>query len=290
MGKKKKDKKGEKPEQRKGDRAAAGAPALPVAARAEASGRAGQLVTRSDAFEAYAPGTLRLEDVDLAAVVARDAYEKRLQALQREVYELQVKNYLAGGRAVFAFEGWDAAGKGGCIKRLTALMDPRGLKVWPIAAPRDAEKRNHWLWRFWYRLPEKGEIAVFDRSWYGRVLVERVEGFARDEEWKRAYDEINAFEKMLTDDGVRVVKFWLHIDRETQLERFEDRETDPLKKYKLSAEDWRNRKRWTAYSDAVQDMLDRTHRPDAPWTLVAANDKKHARLVVLETCVRHLRS
>jgi polyphosphate kinase 2 (PPK2 family) len=258
-------------------------------ARAEASGRAGELVVRSDAFQAYAPGTLRLDEVDLSASVERDAYEERLAALQREAYELQVKNYLAGRRAVFTFEGWDAAGKGGCIKRLTALMDPRGLKVWPIAAPRDAEKRNHWLWRFWYRLPEKGEIAVFDRSWYGRVLVERVEGFARDPEWKRAYDEINAFEKMLTDDGVRMVKFWLHIDRETQLARFEDRETDPLKKYKLSAEDWRNRKRWTAYADAVQDMLDRTHRPDAPWTLVAANDKKHARLLVLETCVRLLR-
>jgi len=262
--------------------------ALSPDARAEASGRAGELVVRTDAFEAFAPGTLRLEDVDLSATVARDAYEKRLAALQREAYQLQVKNYLAGGRAVMAFEGWDAAGKGGCIKRLTALMDPRGLRVWPIAAPRDAEKRNHWLWRFWYRLPEKGEMAVFDRSWYGRVLVERVEGFARDPEWKRAYDEINAFEKMLTDDGVRMVKFWLHIDRETQLARFEDRETDPLKKYKLSSEDWRNRKRWTAYADAVQDMLDRTHRPDAPWTLVAANDKKHARLVVLETCVRVL--
>jgi polyphosphate kinase 2 (PPK2 family) len=289
MGKKKKKKERKEKADGRG-RGAAKAPALPADARADASGRAGQLVTRSDSFEAYAPGTLRLDDVDLSATVAREAYEKRLQALQREVYELQVKNYLAGGRAVFAFEGWDAAGKGGCIKRLTALMDPRGLKVWPIAAPRDAEKRNHWLWRFWYRLPEKGEIAVFDRSWYGRVLVERVEGFARDEEWTRAYDEINAFEKMLTDDGVRMVKFWLHIDRETQLERFEDRETDPLKNYKLSAEDWRNRKRWTAYSDAVQDMLDRTHRPDAPWTLVAANDKKHARLVVLETCLRHLRS
>jgi polyphosphate kinase 2 (PPK2 family) len=283
MGKKRSRK--EKGRKRGGDPARA----PPPDARDEASGRAGQIVAGADAFQAYAPGTLRLDDVDLSASVPRDAYEKRLAALQREAYELQVKNYLAGGRAVMAFEGWDAAGKGGCIKRLTALMDPRGLKVWPIAAPRDAEKRNHWLWRFWYRLPEKGEIAVFDRSWYGRVLVERVEGFARDPEWKRAYDEINAFEKMLTDDGVRMAKFWLHIDRETQLARFEDRETDPLKKYKLSSEDWRNRKRWTAYADAVLDMLDRTHRPDAPWTLVAANDKKHARLAVLETCVRLLR-
>ncbi len=250
--------------------------------------RPGELVVREDRFEAYASGTLRLDDVDLTAIVERDKYEKRLLALQREVYRRQIENYLGGRRAIAVFEGWDSAGKGGAIKRLTALMDPRGLKVWPIAAPRDEEKRNHYLWRFWYRLPQKGEVAVFDRSWYGRVLVERVEGFAKDHEWRRAYDEINAFEKMLTDDGVRIAKFFLHIDRKTQLKRFEERETDPLKKYKLSPEDWRNRKKWNDYGDAIQDMLDRTHRPDAPWTLVAATDKKHARLVVLETCARLL--
>jgi len=251
--------------------------------------RAGAVVSREYRFDGYTPGKLRLDEVDLSASVDRPTYEKRLLALQREVYQLQIRNYLDGERAVVVFEGWDAAGKGGAIKRLTALMDPRGFKVWPIAAPRDAEKRNHYLWRFWYRLPEKGEVAVFDRSWYGRVLVERVEGFAKDLEWKRAYGEINAFEKMLTDDGVRIAKFFLHIDRRTQLSRFEDRETDPLKRYKLSSEDWRNRKKWNDYSDAIQDMLDETHRPDAPWTLVAANDKKHARLVVLETCARLLR-
>ena len=256
---------------------------------AAGGGRAGELVNRAQTFQAYAPGTLRLDDLDLGATVERDVYEERLRELQREAYQLQIENYLDGRRSVIAFEGWDAAGKGGCIKRLTALMDPRGLRVWPIAAPRDAEKRNHWLWRFWYRMPEKGEVAIFDRSWYGRVLVERVEGFASDSQWRRAYDEINAFEKTLADDGVKIAKFWLHIDRKTQLQRFKDRETDPLKHYKLSAEDWRNRKRWTAYADAVQDMLDRTHRPDAPWTLVAANDKKRARLTVLETCVRLLR-
>ncbi len=248
----------------------------------------GKRVERADRFEAYAPGTLRLEDVDLSAQVVRERYDERLPELQKQLYALQIENYLRGARAVFVFEGWDAAGKGGVIKRLTALMDPRGFKVWPIAAPRDAEKRNHYLWRFWYRLPEKGEVAIFDRSWYGRVLVERVEGYAKDAEWKRAYDEINAFEKMLTDDGVRLVKFFLHIDRKTQLERFEARETDPLKQYKLSREDWRNRKRWRDYEDAIQDMLDRTHRPDAPWIVVPANDKKHARLVVLETCARVL--
>jgi polyphosphate kinase 2 (PPK2 family) len=253
-------------------------------------GGARALATRALAFEVYPEGTLALDAVDLSAEVARPRYEKRLAELQRELYQLHVNNYLEGGRAVFTFEGWDAAGKGGCIKRLTALMDPRGFKVWPISAPRDAEKRNHYLWRFWERLPQKGEIAIFDRSWYGRVLVERVEGFAKDPEWKRAYDEINAFERMLTADGVRIAKFFLHIDRKTQLARFEARETDPLKKYKLSAEDWRNRKKWTAYEDATQDMLDRTHRPDAPWALVAANDKKHARLAVLEACADALRT
>ena len=252
--------------------------------------RAGEVVERDVAYEVYAEGTLRLDEVDLSASVARDAYDERLQALQRDVYRLHLENYLGGGRVILVFEGWDAAGKGGCIKRLTAPMDPRGYKVWPIAAPRDAEKRNHYLWRFWQRLPEKGEIAVFDRSWYGRVLVERVEGFATDGAWKRAYDEINAFERMLTADGVRMAKFFLHVDRKTQLERFEARETDPLKKYKLSPEDWRNRKKWNAYEDAIQDMLDRTHRPDAPWFLVAADDKKHARLEVLERAIELLRT
>lgn len=256
--------------------------------RADAA-RSGGLVERAHRFEAYAPGTLRLDDVDLSREVPRARYEKRLLELQREAYRLQIENYLDGRRAIVVFEGWDAAGKGGAIKRLTALMDPRGYKVWPIAAPRDEEKRNHWLWRFWYRLPQKGEVAVFDRSWYGRVLVERVEGYAKDPEWKRAYDEINGFERTLTDDGVRIAKFFLHIDRKTQLSRFEERETDPLKQYKLSKEDWRNRKKWSAYEDAVQDMLDRTHRPDAPWTVVPAVDKKHARLVVLETCADLLR-
>jgi polyphosphate kinase 2 (PPK2 family) len=251
--------------------------------------RPGGLIERADRFQAFAPGTLRLDEVDLSPRADPRRYEKRLLDLQRQVYALQIENFLAGRRAIFAFEGWDAAGKGGCIKRLTALMDPRGMKVWPIAAPRDEEKRNHWLWRFWYRLPEKGEVAIFDRSWYGRVLVERVEGYAQEDAWRRAYDEINAFEKMLTDDGVKLCKFWLHIDRKTQLQRFEDRETDPLKKYKLSSEDWRNRKKWHAYGDAVQDMLDRTHRPDAPWVVVPANDKKFARLLVLETCARLLR-
>jgi polyphosphate kinase 2 (PPK2 family) len=238
-------------------------------------------ISRPYSIEAFPEGTLRLADVDLAATVAKDEYDRDLKRLQQEVYALHVRNFLEERRAVLVFEGWDAAGKGGAIKRLTALMDPRGYKVWPIAAPRDAEKRNHYLWRFWQRLPETGEIAMFDRSWYGRVLVERVEGFARKPEWQRAYDEINAFERTLTVDGVRMVKFFLHIDRATQLQRFRDRKADPLKEYKLGPDDWRNRRRWKDYEDAVQEMLDRTHRPDAPWIVVPANDKRHARLTVL---------
>lgn len=239
-------------------------------------------------YEVYPRGKLKLEDVDLSEALDDEVYEHEVRALQERAYALQIQGFLEGRQTVIVFEGWDASGKGGAIKRLTALMDPRGYKVWPIGAPRDEERRNHWLWRFWTRLPEKGELVVFDRSWYGRVLVERVEKFAKKEAWRRAYDEINTFERTLTAEGVRVVKFFLHIDRQTQLERFKKREKDPIRGYKLGEEDWRNRKKWPAYAEAVQEMLDRTHRPDAPWVVVAANDKKHARLQVLRTTIRLL--
>jgi polyphosphate kinase 2 (PPK2 family) len=255
-----------------------------------ARGRSAPAATVSRPFpiEVFAAGTLRLDEVDLGAATPKPEYERELEALQEQAYGLHVRNFVEERRAVLVFEGWDAAGKGGAIKRLTALMDPRGYKVWPIAAPRDAERRHHYLWRFWQRLPERGEIAIFDRSWYGRVLVERVERLASEAEWRRAYHEINAFERMLTDDGVRVLKFFLHIDRATQLRRFRDRETDPLKQYKLGPDDWRNRKRWAGYEEAIQEMLDRTHRPDAPWVVVPANDKRFARLAVLREVVKLL--
>lgn len=241
-------------------------------------------------FEVHPPGTLSLERIDLSeAVEDKDAYEKELASLQEKLLAQQIQHFLGGKRAVLVFEGWDAAGKGGAIKRLTALMDPRGYKVWPIGAPRDEEVRHHYLWRFWNRMPDKGEIAIFDRSWYGRVLVERVEKFASAKEWNRAYDEINAFERMLTDDGVSLLKFFLHIDSKTQLSRFKAREKDPLKQYKIGPDDWRNRKRAKEYTRAIQDMFDRTHRPDAPWIPIAANDKKHARLEVLRACEKRLR-
>lgn len=236
-------------------------------------------------FKVYPPGTLSLDEVDLSLSVKGDeAYEEELKRRQREVFGLQVRMFQGGYRAIFVFEGWDAAGKGGCIKRLTAELDPRGYKVWPIGPPDEESRRHHYLWRFWNRLPGRGEVAVFDRSWYGRVLVERVEGLAKKAEWKRAYDEVNAFERMLTSDGVHLTKFFLHIDQRTQLERFKARETDRFKHYKIGPDDWRNRRKWKDYELAVGEMLDRTHRPDAPWVLVPANDKHHARLEVLRIC------
>ncbi len=241
-------------------------------------------------FDLHAPGTLSLADVNLSKRADdRKAYEKELAKLQQQLYQQQVKLFLEKRKAVLVFEGWDAAGKGGVIKRLTALMDPRGYKVWPIAAPKDAEVRHQYLWRFVIRLPDQGEVAIFDRSWYGRVLVERVEGFATEKEWRRAFDEINGFERMLTSDGVIMAKFFLHMDRETQLERFKAREKDPIKSFKIGPEDWRNRKRWRDYENAIGEMLDRTHRPDAPWHLIAANDKRNARLEVLRACVELLK-
>ncbi len=241
-------------------------------------------------FVIHPEGTLKLSEVDPTTTVGDDkkAYDKELKGLQERLYELQVRYFLEKRRAIVVFEGWDAAGKGGAIKRLTALMDPRGYKVWPIAAPKDAEARHHYLWRFTARTPELGELAIYDRSWYGRVLVERIEGFCTKPQWQRAYDEINAFERMLTDDGVVILKFFLHIDAKTQLERFKAREKDPVKNFKIGPDDWRNRKRRPDYEEAIQDVFDRTHRPDAPWHAVPANDKKYARIAVLRTCVAAL--
>ncbi len=239
-------------------------------------------------YPVYPPGTISLDEVDLSQSVDEESYEKQVVRLQQKAYALQVRNFLQRERAIVVFEGWDAAGKGGAIKRLTTLMDPRGYKVWPIGAPTEDERAHHWLWRFWIRMPAAGELAVFDRSWYGRVLVERVEGFASKDAWRRAYDEINAFERTITADGVRMLKFFLHIDKRTQLRRFEDREADPVKRYTLGPEDWRNRKKAPQYADAIRDMLDRTHRPDAPWVVVPANDKRHARLEVLRAAIRLL--
>jgi polyphosphate kinase 2 (PPK2 family) len=201
---------------------------------------------------------------------------------------LERRIFQKGRRAIIAFEGWDAAGKGGAIRRLTERLDPRGYKVYPIAAPRPEEQARHYLWRFWHRIPGPGEIASIDLTRYGRVLMERIEGFARKEEWRRAYDEINQFEKLLADDGCPIVKFFLHISKKEQLRRFHEREKNPYKEWKIGPEDWRNRKRWKQYERAIDDMFDRTDTGAAPWHLVPANHKWYARTEVLRRTVESL--
>ena len=189
---------------------------------------------------------------------------------------------------VIVYEGWDAAGKGGNIRRLIRELDPRGYEVIPIAAPQGDEKTHHYLWRFWRALPKAGHFTVFDRSWYNRVLVERVEGFAAPRDWMRAYSEINEFEQQLVEYGCVVTKFWLHISKEEQLRRFESRQNDPARQWKITEEDWRNRAKWDAYWEAVSDMLDRTSTAHAPWTIIEGNDKLHARTQALQTLIARI--
>jgi len=224
-----------------------------------------------------------LAQVDLTKSLSADAYKKKLREEQVRLRQLQINIFKENVPVLILFEGWDAAGKGGAIKRLTDILDPRSYFVYPFAAPTHEEKEHHYLWRFWRRLPTVGQIGIFDRSWYGRVLVERIENFATDEEWRRAYREINEFEAQLTGAGYVLVKFWLHISPEEQLRRFEERKNDPFKTYKLTDEDWRNREKWALYEVAVNQMLQRTSTFTAPWTLVAANDKYYARVKILDT-------
>ncbi|WP_227010798.1 polyphosphate kinase 2 family protein [Pelagibius marinus] len=222
--------------------------------------------------------------------IGKSAYQKKLTEEQLRLRQIQQAYLATGDRGIIVFEGWDAGGKGGTIRRMSAVMDPRGFKVWPIAAPRDVDKERHFLYRFWERVPPVGAISVFDRSWYGRVLVERVEKLAAQEAWKRAYREINEFERMLIDDGARIVKIFLHITPEEQLTRFEQRLADPMKRWKLTYEDFRNRNRRPDYEKAIDDMITRTSTVRAPWHVIAANDKKYARIealrVVTETLSR----
>jgi AMP-polyphosphate phosphotransferase len=227
--------------------------------------------------------TSALEKVVIPQDWKPDLYEKELSRLGNKLHELHYETYKKKIPVLILFEGWDAAGKGGAIKRLVGNFDPRGYEVVPIAAPNDTEREHHYLWRFWRAVPAAGRIAVFDRTWYGRVLVERVEGFCPETDWRRAYREINEFEEQLTNFGGVVVKFWLHIDKDEQLRRFEERENTPAKKWKITAEDWRNREKWDAYKIAVDEMLFRTSTRKAPWTVVAANSKEYARLTVLKT-------
>jgi AMP-polyphosphate phosphotransferase len=224
-----------------------------------------------------------LAAVDLKALLSEKVYGRRIAAQQLRLRDLQFEMYERQVPVLALFEGWDAAGKGGAIKRITETLEPRGYTVSSFAAPRGEEKAHHYLWRFWRALPRAGHLGIFDRSYYGRVLVERVEGFCAGEEWRRAYREINEFEAHQASFGMVIRKFWLHISKEEQLRRFRGRERDPFRSYKITTDDWRNRARWDAYVEAVEEMLARTSTPHAPWTVVEAEDKLHARVKVVKT-------
>ncbi len=226
--------------------------------------------------------------IEADKLVDESEYKEKLDYLQKQLAQLSFKLYKRRRSVVLVYEGKDAAGKGGNIKRLTQELDPRGYEVISIAAPTSVELSHNYLWRFWNRMPKDGHLAIFDRSWYGRVLVERVEGFCSESEWRRAYQEINDMEQHLASNGTIICKFWLHIDDEEQLRRFNARMEDPLKRHKITDEDWRNREKWNEYELAVNEMLVRTNTPYAPWVIVESNNKKFARLKTLEYMVKTL--
>ena len=226
-----------------------------------------------------------LSKADLSLSYTREEYKEKLDKLQKKMEKLHGELYRRRIPVVLGFEGWDAGGKGGAIKRLTAKMDARGYVVNPTASPNDIEKAHHYLWRFWRAMPKDGHVAIFDRTWYGRVMVERIEGFCTTEEWKRAYKEINDMEKDLYNAGAIVIKFWMHIDKDEQERRFKERQDNPEKQWKITDEDWRNREKWDQYEDAVNEMLMRTSTDYAPWVVVEGNSKYYARVKVLQTVV-----
>jgi polyphosphate kinase 2 (PPK2 family) len=236
----------------------------------------------------------QLEEVDLSTRISKDEEAKRLDKAQLRLLHLRLINggQLSGGKlgppVCIVFEGWDAAGKGGAIKRLVERLDPRHVHIAPFAAPTHDELRHHFLWRFWPPLPGWGGMTIFDRSWYGRVLVERVENLATEVQWRRAYQEINDFEHTLAEEGMVVIKLWMHMSHEEQLRRFERRAGDPLKSWKLTAEDWRNREKRDEYNDAVNDMLRLTNGPLAPWDVIASENKRFGRVQVIETVIKRL--
>ena len=226
-----------------------------------------------------------LSGIDLSKSLTEEEYKTRLKKLQKRLAELHSELYRLRIPVVIGFEGWDAGGKGGAIKRLTSNLDPRGYRVNPTAAPNDIEKVHHYLWRFWNSVPKAGHIAIFDRTWYGRVMVERIEGFCSEAEWRRAYQEINEMESHMANAGAVVLKFWLHIDKDEQDRRFRERQANPAKQWKITDEDWRNREKWDQYEEAVNEMLIRTSTTYAPWIVVEGNDKRYARVKVLQTVV-----
>ncbi len=229
-----------------------------------------------------------LDKIDLSKQLDDKEYKDRKKELELELLKCQLKARDEKLKAIVLFEGWDAAGKGGAIKRLTEPMDPRGYKVYSISAPTEIEKSHHYLWRFWNRIPEAGELVIFDRSWYGRVLVERIERFATENEWKRAYDEINQFEKSLNDDGTIIIKFFVHISKEEQEKRFTERESNPLKRYKIGKDDYRNRSKWNDYLATYEDMFEKTDTDYAKWNIIEGNDKNFARIKVMKKFIKRL--
>ena len=235
------------------------------------------------------PKPLRFDTLEQDQSVSEEHYKARMKEYQLRLIKLQLKLSANKERSLIVVsEGPDAAGKGGAIKRLVEKLDPRTVRVYSTIKPTEQEYARHYLWRFWTRLPPRGQIAVFDRSWYGRVLVERVEGFAAEEQWRRAYRELNEFERTLMDDGTVIVKFYFHITKDEQLDRFKKREADPYKSWKISDEDWRNRRKWDEHNAAAEEMFDRTSSAQAPWHLVAGNYKWHARLVMLRETIKVL--
>ena len=231
----------------------------------------------------------KLADVDLAGKTLTDEeYKAQLKVLQKRLGELHNKLYRKRIPVIITYEGWDAAGKGGNIKRIAGALDPRGYEVHPIASPEPHEKARHFLWRFWTRLPKDGHIAIFDRTWYGRVMVERLEGFCTENDWKRAYNEMNEFEKELSDWGAVIIKFWVQIDKDTQLERFTERQNNPEKQWKITDEDWRNREKWDLYEGAIDEMLAKTSTKFAPWHILESVDKKYARIKALKIVIEEI--
>lgn len=227
----------------------------------------------------------KLASVDLSPALSDEEYKEQLKKLQKRLGELHNVVYRKKIPVILCYEGWDAAGKGGNIRRIARPLDPRGFDVMPIASPEPHELARQYLWRFWTRLPRSGHFCIFDRTWYGRVMVERLEGFCSEDDWKRAFNEINEFERQLTDWGAVVLKFWIHIDQDTQLARFNDRQNTPEKQWKLTEEDWRNREKWPQYEEAIDEMLKKTSTENAPWFIIESNDKKYARIKTLKLVI-----
>jgi polyphosphate kinase 2 (PPK2 family) len=229
-----------------------------------------------------------LDKIDLDRKLSKQEYKDLLPRLQRRLYDLDKASWDAKIPTIILFEGWDAAGKGTSINLLTSRLDPRGFKLYPIQGPRTFEKRLPWLWRFWLKLPNYGEMGIFDRSWYGRVLVERVEGMTPEEEWRKGYRDIVDFEHTLADDGHVIIKFWLHISREEQRRRFKMLEADPLESWHVQVEDWEHHRKYDEYFLAVEEMLERTETEWGPWTIVEATDRRWARVKIFKTIIRRL--